>query len=307
MRFSTPWRLLIGGLVYALSGMAFGVGLVLFLTVAGVDVDAVDRFEFLVIGTLVTLPAILLAIWILARFIDRRHIADFGLGIDTRWWGDFVFGLALGAFLQMGIALVGLLAGWYQIRGFFVTDGSFVRVLLLMVLFFSSVGIVEELVVRGWLLTNLAEGLSRFGSRFAVGTAVVLSSILFGIAHMANPGASLISALIISLAGVFLAIGYVSTGELAIPIGIHVTWNAVQGGVFGWGVSGFELPGAVVPLEPVGPTWATGGSFGPEAGVLGFAAILLGIAAILFWVYWRTDGIGIHDSVWQPDLWIQRN
>ena len=94
------------------------------------------------------------------------------------------------------------------------------------------------------------------------------------------------STLNIALAGIFLGLGLIWTNELAIPIGLHISWNLVQGNVFGFPVSGTTTVGAtVIQIEQSGPIWLTGGAFGPEAGVLGIAAMLLGM--LLIWLYLR--------------------
>ena len=301
-RVRTPWRLLASTLVFVLFTLLFGIAAFAVGGAAGMDPTAFDEFTLLVIGSLFSVPATAAALWVGARYVDRRLPSDYGLGIDREWWVDLGFGLVLGAGLQSGIALVGLLAGWYAVDGLFVADGSIIVGLALAVVLFVSVGVVEELLARGWLLTNLAEGLRALGTRAAVGFAVAVSSGIFGVAHLANPGASAASAVVISLAGVLLALGYVLTGELGIPIGIHVTWNFFQGPVFGLGVSGLELPVAVIALDPVGPDWVTGGGFGPEAGLLGFLAVAAGIAATVLWVRRRKETVGVHGSIVEPDL-----
>jgi hypothetical protein len=82
--------------------------------------------------------------------------------------------------------------------------------------------------------------------------------------------------------------GVLLTGELAIPIGVHITWNFFQGNVFGFPVSGSDFSIATfISIEQGGPGLWTGGVFGPEAGLLGLAAILLGGALTIVWVRWR--------------------
>lgn len=296
----------------------FGVVVVVFLTVfvraivaAGVvEPGAFETGAELTAGTLavfagslvVTGVAVVVSLWIVARYIDRRRLTDYGFRLDARWWSDFVFGLVLGAVLPTLMLVVGLAAGWYRVTGFYVSEASFAYAFTAVLVLFVSVGVYEEILVRGWLLTNVAEGLKFLGERVAVAAAVFFTSALFGVLHLPNPGASLASAAVITLAGVFLALGYVLTGELAVPIGIHITWNLFKGSVYGVGVSGLRLPVTVVETEAVGPEYVTGGDFGPEAGLLGVAAVVVGSAAILWWV-WRQGGeLKGHERVTTPDL-----
>lgn len=101
---------------------------------------------------------------------------------------------------------------------------------------------LEELHFRGYLLVTIAEGI-RIGTadRTAVIAGVVGSATLFGVAHLANSGATALSTLNISIFGFVLAGAYVLTDRLAIPIGIHTTWNFTLGSVFGFPASGLRV------------------------------------------------------------------
>lgn len=293
-----PVRLLLTGFVFVLVSVALG-GI---LRVAGIGGGGLGASAGLVLTGLSGLVVSVVVLPPCGRFLDRRRLRDFGFRLDRDWWVDCGFGLALGAGLQAAVFGVGWLAGWFRVTATFASEGSFAVGFASVLVLFLSVGVYEELVARGWLLTNLAEGLRFAGERVAVGVAVALSAGVFGVAHAMNPGATALSTAIIALAGVLLALGYVLTGELAIPIGVHVTWNLFQGAVFGFGVSGLSLPATVLETEPTGPTLLTGGSFGPEAGLLGLAAVVVGCGATVGWVRWRTGSVGIHPRVTAPEL-----
>jgi hypothetical protein len=127
----------------------------------------------------------------------------------------------------------------------------------------------------------------------------------FGAVHLTTPTATLASGVGITVAGVTLAAGYVLTGDLAIPVGLHVTWNTFQSAVYGFPVSGIEVGVAVLAVRQRGPPLFTGGRFGPEAGLLGIAAALVGLVAIAAWVSSRDPDRGPvapDPRVWRPDL-----
>jgi len=162
---------------------------------------------------------------------------------------------------------------------------------------FLFVGYYEELLVRGYLLRNLAEGLGlgTISTRWALLLAWLFTSALFGFLHAGNPNASAVSSANIGLAGLFLGLGILLTGELAIPIGLHIAWNFFQGNVFGFPVSGTRVSDATLfAIQQRGPAQWTGGAFGPEAGLIGLVAIAIGSGLILLWVRWRTGRIAIH-------------
>jgi membrane protease YdiL (CAAX protease family) len=239
------------------------------------------------------------SVWFCGRSLDGRPFSGFGLRLDRAWWSDFGFGLLLGAALMTGVFLLQLAAGWVTVTGSLVTTGggAFLPAILAPVVLFFCVGFYEELVSRGYQLTNLAEGFNGVGvgPRGAVVLAWVLSSSFFAFLHLSNPNASTLSTLSIFLAGMMLGTGYVLTGQLAIPIGLHVTWNLFQGNVFGLPVSGLDIPGATfLATRQTGPTLLTGGPFGPEAGLIAPAAMAVGVGLIALRVRRRTGKLGIH-------------
>ncbi|MGI8650576.1 MAG: CPBP family intramembrane glutamic endopeptidase, partial [Rubrobacter sp.] len=224
------------------------------------------------IGSLV---ATLLSLLIASRFLDRRPFRDYGFHLTGDWFIDLGFGLALGAILMSGIFLTQLALGWVSVTGTFYSGfdrAPFVLGILPPLIVFLCVGVYEEAASRGYQMKNLSEGLdfpALGGRRGAVVLSWVATSAVFGLLHLGNPNADLTSTLNIALAGLLLGVGYVLTGELAIPIGLHITWNFFQGSVFGFPVSGLTgLGGSFITIEQSGPAAWTGGDFGPEAGLL---------------------------------------
>jgi membrane protease YdiL (CAAX protease family) len=298
----TPLRVIAGVIVLAVVTALFTIPPILVLSVFDVALFATAGLGFTLFTTGLMGIASIAGVWLAGRYVDRRRFADFGLGIDREWWVDCGFGLALGGLLMTGIFLIQFAAGWIEVRAVFAGE-ALLWVVVGSLLLFIIVGIYEELLLRGYLLTNLAEG-SRglLGITGAIVFAVLASSLAFGALHASNPNATLVSTLSISFAGVMLALGYVLTGELAIPIGLHITWNLFQGTVYGFPVSGLDFGASVVDIEQDGPTVATGGSFGPEAGLLGFGAMVAACLLTVGWVRWRYGGVGIDDSVAVPEL-----
>ena len=229
-----------------------------------------------------------LSLVVFGRWIDRRPVGDYGMWLrSAAWWRDLAFGLVLGALLIAAVFVVEMALGWVSITGTFATSAdSFGGAMFWLVMTFLSVGIYEELLSRGYHLLNLAEWFNGrwLGERGALLVGWGLSSLVFGMLHAANPNASLISTLNIAVAGLFLGMGYVLTRSLAIPIGVHITWNFFLGGVFGFPVSGALTGVTVIEVEQLGPDVWTGGAFGPEAGLIGLLAMLAGMAAVYGYV-----------------------
>jgi uncharacterized protein len=254
------------------------------------------------VSSVAGLVGAILTVWLAGRFLDRRPFSAFGFRLGAGWWLDLLFGMVLGALLMTAVFLVELGLGWVEVTGSFEAQGGtpFVISILFPVATFICIGISEELVSRGYQLKNAAEGLNypSLGPRGAILLAWVLSSVFFGVLHANNPNATPVSTFNIVLAGLMLGFGYVLTGELAIPIGLHITWNFFQGAVYGFPVSGFGSFGAtLLATEQGGPELWTGGSFGPEGGLLIPAVMLLGVSFVALWRHLRTGKVTLHAPI----------
>ena len=249
------------------------------------------------------LAGTLLSVWLAARLLDRRPFRSLGFRLDRGWWLDLGFGMVLGAVLMTAVFLAEMGLGWLSVTGAFETVGTrapFALAALLPIAVFVCVGFSEEIASRGYQLTNAAEGLNypAVGPRAAVLLAWVASSVFFGALHAGNPNATTLSTLNITVAGLMLGFGYVLSGELAIPIGLHITWNLFQNAVYGLPVSGFGSFGAsLLSTEQTGPEVWTGGSFGPEGGLIGAAAMILGLLLIALWTRLRTGKVSLHTPI----------
>lgn len=230
-----------------------------------------------------------------ARLLDRRRFGDLGLRPRRGYAGDVAIGTTIGAACMFAIAVVEDSCGWATyapgrvdvagLESMLPALGSTLSV-------FVGVAVFEELLFRGYYLTNLAEGLASRGAtshRVAAVVAVFVSSLTFGLAHATNPSVTPLAVTLIAFGGVLLAVGYVMQGDLAIPIGVHLGWNFFQNAL-DMPVSGQTQLGRIglVIRTETGPDVITGGAFGPEGGVTGAFAMLLGIALTIGWVRART-------------------
>jgi len=275
----------------------------------GLDTSVVpDSPALPLVSGVAGLLAAILTVWLAGRFLDRRPFSAFGFHLGAGWWLDLLFGMVLGALLITAVFLVELGLGWVRVTGAFETYGTnapFAASMLLPTAAFLCIGFYEETVFRGYQLKNAAEGLnySALGPRGAVLLAWALSSVFFAVLHADNPNATPISTLNIVLAGLMLGFGYVLSGELAIPIGLHITWNFFQGAVYGFPVSGFGAFGpTLLTTEQGGPELWTGGSFGPEGGLLIPAVMLLGMSLVALWTRLRTGKVSLHAPIAEGPL-----
>ncbi len=303
-RLRAGWRVLLHlvlwGLIQIFAGIIIGSPLTMILT------RFVPVLEPIADGLLFYLLNLLLVVgltWLMATQVDHRRIQSLGLQFDRQWWADLGFGLLLGAFLMSSVFVAEWLSGWISITNFFYTglpETPFAVAIWQPIALFIVVGINEELLSRGYQLRNLAEGFAtpHLGRNGAVLLAWLFSSTLFGLLHIFNPNSTWVSTTVLILAGGCLGLGFVLTGRLGIPIGLHITWNFFQGNVYGFPVSGNVLSHAtLMQIQQHGPTRWTGGSFGPEAGFIGLLALLLGGLLTLCWVQWHYGQIRLHTAL----------
>lgn len=281
-RIRTPWRLLLSLSLFFSTVLVISVTVAFTGVVSPPDSTATDPFA-LVVPQVIVGVALAFVTVVAAVYIDRRSLETFGLSFTRRWWSDLVFGLALGFGLVAGAYLAGIGLGVYEPRfAPAAPDGyTLVRAFALVAAFTCAVGVYEELLFRGYLLPNLADGFRAvLGARSAVLGSVALSSVGFGAVHGFNPGMTPLGTATITAAGVALALGYVLTGRLALPIGFHITWNFAHF-VFGLPVSGIDLGIRLLRTERSGSALVHGGAVGPEGGLVGLGAALVGCLAVV--------------------------
>ncbi len=268
-RLRSGWRLLGFFLFLFISVAVLGIALTPIFAWAARLAD--PAWEML-IGQLATALVITAATYAAVRWLDRRSFVSLGLRWHPGARRDLAAGVGITLLMMGGIFLAERALGWLQITGFrwqAVSGEQVVAEIVLALGFFLLVAWAEELLTRGYLLQTLADGLG-------MGWAVVLSSALFGLAHLGNPNATWAGAAGIFFAGLFLAYGYTRSGQLWLPIGLHLGWNFFEGVVFGFPVSGLTGFPALVETQVNGPPLWTGGPFGPEAGLIVLPALALG-------------------------------
>jgi membrane protease YdiL (CAAX protease family) len=238
-----------------------------------------DGFLFSQVVELIIFTA---SIFIARRWLDRRSFTSLGFQVNRQAFTDLFAGIAI-TFVMMGlIYLIEVAAGWLTFEGFaWQTEpaANVVAGVLGFFLIFIFVGYNEELLSRGYHLQTIASGTNLFWG-------VLISAGVFGLAHLGNPNATWVSAVGILFAGIFLAYGFVRTGQLWLSIGLHIGWNFFEGVVFGFPVSGLDIY-RLVHHSITGPEIWTGGAFGPEAGLIVLPTLTVGAALIYLYTLKR--------------------
>lgn len=206
---------------------------------------------------------------------------------DPKALRHLLIGLGAGfAVFSVAVAVAAAL-GVYQVTG----RGDLSQLLSALIAAAIFPAVNEELLFRGILFRWLEE----WGGSWV---ALLLTSALFGCAHLLNPNASPIAAIGIAFeAGVMLGAAYMLTRSLWLPMGLHAAWNFAQGEIYDIPVSGMPVHG-MVQARLSGPPLLTGNGFGLEASVIAIVvATLFGL-----WLLWMAIKKG---ELMQP-RWVRR-
>jgi len=214
--------------------------------------------------------ALVLVASLACQALRRRPVSDLLGPLDRSWPRQWLLGVGSGSLLMAVPALALGLAGvasWRINAGGATTFWSTLAVL-------AAAAAAEELLFRGFLFQRLLDGLGEWPAQFLIGA-------LFLLTHsdaLRDLGAlGYLAAANIFLASLVFGLAYLRTGSLAIPLGLHLAANVMQGPVLGFGVSGDLQPGLLVLALDRAPAWLHGGRFGLEASLPG----LLGVAALV--------------------------
>ena len=141
---------------------------------------------------------------------------------------------------------------------------SFIRIFIQLLIFV----LLEEIIFRSLFIN----GLKQFTDNKLY--ILLYSALLFAIVHLANPGVSPLSVVSASLGGAMYAYAFLIMNRLWLPIGIHFSWNFIQGYLYGLPVSGLGMD-SLFRTDLIGSDIITGGTYGPEGSITGIFARFL--------------------------------
>jgi membrane protease YdiL (CAAX protease family) len=225
---------------------------------------------------LVSLIPVLIVGWLCGKFLEGLPFKALGAAFANRWARHLGAGLLIGA-LTLGLAVgIAMIFGGLSFDLDSQSSEAIGRTMGLSLVIFAVAAAFEEALFRGYILQTF----TRAGLAWL---AIALTSIFFGMVHLGNPGANLISSLNTALAGIWFGVAYLKTRDLWFPFGIHLAWNWMQGAFFGIEVSGLTEITSAPLLKEIdrGPAWLTGEAYGVEAGIVCTAAIIVSIVVIM--------------------------
>ena len=219
----------------------------------------------------IVLPA--LACWVyvvLVRKFETRGTWEFEMRASLLAEGliGFLFG---------GVYITTMWALLWALRLYSIHRGVWTRWFDDMVFDSYISAVLEELAFRAVLLRI-------FARLWGVRTGVLLSSLLFGLAHFTHGSWLGILGIAVN-AGVAMGLLYVITGRLWMSIGMHLGYDFIETSVLGVGSHHGFLISTPKADDAV---WLTGGSFGPDAAIPGMI-----VGLVMNIVLWRV-AFGTH-------------
>lgn len=279
-RLRAAWRLMVLGLsMMVIPPIVESVIAPLFRLVSRAVGEPVPAYPW------ITMISVWCGIALALRLVDQRHWSELGLAFESWHPRLLVRGLLLGALaLVVTVALLWL-SGTLAITPVAALEGAtqsdtvawFATAARLTALL-APAALWEELLFRGYLWTVTADAAG-------IKVARITTACAFGLVHVLNPGATLLSTVLVVIAGLALGAVREATNSLAAAWLAHLAWNWTMAVVVHMPVSGVAFDTPAYRAVVTGPSWWTGGSWGPEGGV----AALLVLGGGVWWRYRPRD------------------
>ncbi|MGE5570644.1 MAG: lysostaphin resistance A-like protein [Rhodospirillales bacterium] len=251
------------------------VGVFVILAIAGLYVFGWGLFPFgyVVASALSVFAAAAVANALSMRIYEHASLVETGLNWSPASARNLLVGLGSGIAAAVLILAVPLVAGAAELEKAPGGEAQASSILMLLVILIFG-GIGEEMLFHGY-------GFQVLLGAVGPAAAILPVSVLFALAHTGNLNVSTLGLINTGLWGVVLGYAFWRSGDLWLPIGLHVGWNWMLP-LFGTNLSGFTMnvTGYVMRWK-VGPLWS-GGAYGPEGGLLTSAVVIVLFAWLAF-------------------------
>ena len=198
--------------------------------------------------------------------IEGRTIADYGLPWRQMFRAQFWQGVVLGFAAITGLLLIMRIAGVFYFGSVALHGANVWKWAIVYGLVFILVALREEFRARGYGLFTLSSGIGFW-------PAAIVSAAYFGYSHHGNSGEDWIGLFNAAAFGLVACFLLRRTGNLWMPIGLHMAFDWGETYFYGVADSGQTLPGHLLNSSSSGPAWLSGGTVGPEGSVLCTLAI----------------------------------
>ncbi|MBP9926039.1 MAG: CPBP family intramembrane metalloprotease [Cyclobacteriaceae bacterium] len=224
-----------------------------------------NYYVVLAISQSIALLSVLFATYVVVKRIEKRDFINIGLTVDLR---SIILGFLIGGTLMIAFTWIAV-----TINIITLSFSDISAHLGFGFGFYLLVSVTEEIVIRGYVLNNLREKLRDDYS-------VIISSLIFSCLHIFNDNFSWIGFSNIFLSGVLLGIFCIKQNTVSGSVGLHWSWNFIQGPILGFNVSG-HIDKGVFGVNPLASNMFTGGNFGAEGSILLTPIILISIFLVV--------------------------
>jgi uncharacterized protein len=211
----------------------------------------------------------LLLTYIFRRWIDRKSLVSLGLGFNNQMW-NAIAGVTLAVCIVGAASLILKVTGnlkWTDIlfdpRALFLAFGSILLV-----------AVYEELIFRGYILSNLMDSFSKW-------PALGLSALLFMFFHWnGTSSVGFFPFLNTLIVGLILGLNYIYTRNLWFSISFHAAWKFFERPLLGFPGEGATQ--TLLQTDLRGDENITGGAGGLEGSYIFMVISLLSLIALYF-------------------------
>jgi hypothetical protein len=252
------------------------VGVFIFLAIAGLAIFGwllwlVLEPRIFVVSALSTFAAAAVANALAMRIWENGNLLDVGFAWNASAVRNLLLGLLGGVVAALIVVYGPVLEGMADVlktpRPFEWANVAFV----LIILVFGAIG--EEMLFHGYGFQVLMGALGPFATILPV-------SILFAIAHGGNLNVTTVALVNTALWGLVFGFAFWRSGDLWLPIGLHLGWNWVLP------LAGANLSGFTMNVTDYTVRWRagyerwSGGTYGPEASLLNTGVLV----ALFLWL-----------------------
>ena len=234
----------------------------------------------LVLSVLSLVPAVCASNTLFVLLNPEGSWDALGLPLSARGFTELAGGTLGGAAIALSVVSVLWLLGWIvaaEPNSIAANGGEEVVwspgwPYATVILFIGAAS--EELLFRGFGLQQLIRASNPW-------IAIIGTSVVFGLLHAGNPGASTVGLVNTALFGCLFGFLLVRRRSLMVPVGVHFGWNVTLVAI-GASLSGLRIKVVDVMLTSSGPVLWSGGPYGPEASLITSLVVALVIAIVLY-------------------------
>ena len=205
------------------------------------------------------------------RKIERRSFASMGLGKDGAAT-EYLIGIAAGAVLFVGVALIGSAAGAFRF-GAFSLNRADLPLLLAALVGCLVEGACFEIMLRGYLAPTMSVGRPVF-------VPLIMSTVPALL--LASGDSGTLGTINILLLSLMLCLFTMRRGSIWGACGLHAAWLFTGNFVFGFSLSEKGPGPCLIPVEISSSLkkLLTGGSAGPEASICATIMLLAALGLV---------------------------